>query len=432
MKILHLPESYLPDYKGGKEFYTHTLSLELQKLGVQVKIAIHGNSDFSHSYNFEGVEVRVLPKLVHKTPYSNRYSRTVDELPGFEDLLNSFKPDIVHFHDQNNGASLSHLELVKRKRIKTVVTFHTPGQVCPQRTLLYKGKEQCDGKLIPNKCTSCQLQSFWNFPSFFSNIFASIGTLKTKEPSSRFSKLLAHKTMTKSYINSYIAFSQLADKTIVFTNWAKELYVKNGVDENKLEVIDTGGMESITIMKENIVKKQECFELCYIGRCEKIKGIHILINAVKQIGKDYMVKVYFYGGSWEENEYGKELLKQIENDNRFVKPRFVNNPDLMDVISKHDACVIPSIWPETGPLTVFDAFGAGLPVIGSNSAGIKEKVTQDVDGLLFEVGNSFNLKELLERCIKSPVLLQNLKSNIKLNRTMREVAKEHLALFQKI
>jgi len=34
--------------------------------------------------------------------------------------------------------------------------------------------------------------------------------------------------------------------------------------------------------------------------------------------------------------------------------------------------VVPSTWLETGPLTVLEAFAAGLPVAGSDLGGIRE------------------------------------------------------------
>ena len=41
--------------------------------------------------------------------------------------------------------------------------------------------------------------------------------------------------------------------------------------------------------------------------------------------------------------------------------------------------MVPSTWLETGPLTVLEAFAAGLPVAGSDLGGIKE-LLQGVEG----------------------------------------------------
>ena len=45
--------------------------------------------------------------------------------------------------------------------------------------------------------------------------------------------------------------------------------------------------------------------------------------------------------------------------------------------------VVPSIWWETGPLVVLEAFQHGRPVICSDIGGMAEKVTDGVNGLHF-------------------------------------------------
>ena len=49
-----------------------------------------------------------------------------------------------------------------------------------------------------------------------------------------------------------------------------------------------------------------------------------------------------------------------------------------------DLVAIPSQLLETGPLVVYEAFAAGVPVIGSRLGGIAELVTDGIDGLLVE------------------------------------------------
>jgi glycosyltransferase involved in cell wall biosynthesis len=429
IKILHLPNSFFPKHTGGKEVYTLRFAQSLKKLGTDNVVFIHNENDEHDSYEYEGIKVVCAPRINHNFPYSSRYTRTASYIPLFEKFLDEYKPDIVHFHDQNDGASLSHLEIVKSKNIKAVVTFHTPGQVCPQHALLQNGKAICNGILNEFHCTSCQLQSFFNMPSWIANL-SSLSKLKVNEPTNRLSKLLAHRNMTQKFIQSYYRFADLFDKIIVFSNWGKETFLINNISENKIAIIDTGGKQSIDFFYKN--DKDGPIELCFIGRCEEIKGIHLLIQAVKEIDNKTPLKVYFYSGNWEKSAYGQHLLEMISDDDRFNKPIQVENHKLHDIIKYHDICVIPSIWPETGPLTVFDAFAAGLPIIGSNSAGIADRVNDGVNGLLFKTNSHEDLKLKIFRIINNRDLINNLKKNILSNRTMDDVAKETLSLYNYI
>ena len=57
--------------------------------------------------------------------------------------------------------------------------------------------------------------------------------------------------------------------------------------------------------------------------------------------------------------------------------------DLGKLMARIDWVVVPSIWWETGPLVVMEAFQHGRPVICSDIGGMSEKVTDGVNGLHF-------------------------------------------------
>ena len=56
---------------------------------------------------------------------------------------------------------------------------------------------------------------------------------------------------------------------------------------------------------------------------------------------------------------------------------------------------MPSISDEQ-PRIIFDAFSQGIPVLGSNTGGIREVVDDGVNGKLIVPGNPNALSELLE------------------------------------
>ncbi|MBV1704870.1 MAG: glycosyltransferase, partial [Hyphomicrobiales bacterium] len=46
------------------------------------------------------------------------------------------------------------------------------------------------------------------------------------------------------------------------------------------------------------------------------------------------------------------------------------------------ALIAPSRWPETGPLTIYEAMAAGVPAIGSTLSGAAERLTEGVTGFV--------------------------------------------------
>ena len=429
MKILHLPNYYLPHVTGGKEVYVAGLVKYLSEQGIQNIIGIHQSDRISgDDYWHENIPVKVLPQVVDRSPFKNRFTREVDNLPGFEDLLINEKPDIVHFHEQSRGASLSHLRIVRKMGIKAVITFHTPGQICPQRALLRNGKVPCDGKLILNRCTRCQLKSL-ELREPLPSLISLLPNIKYKNYSSRLKKLTGYKGLTSAYFKSYYEFFDLADTIHVYSEWSFKTYERNLKNLNKIQYFRTGGTPSLNFNREKKLKPP--LKIVFIGRCNEIKGIHVLIQAIKSLPESFKLAVHFFGPYWDD-PYGEKMKKMIGDDNRFKAPVLIPNHQLHERLLEMDLAVIPSLWLETGPITVFDAFAVGLPVIGSNLGGIKELVRDNIDGMLFESGNANDLSIKIQRFYLEPDLYQNLRKNIKPNRTMKEVAEDTLILYNKI
>lgn len=107
----------------------------------------------------------------------------------------------------------------------------------------------------------------------------------------------------------------------------------------------------------------------------------------------------------DDSEYGQQLLTQMEGDKRFNSPRLIPNHQVPEIIAQHDVCVVPSLWPETGPFSVLDAWAAGVPVLGANLAGIAERVQEGVNGWLFKWGNSNDLAKKIEWLATDPTAL---------------------------
>jgi glycosyltransferase involved in cell wall biosynthesis len=62
-----------------------------------------------------------------------------------------------------------------------------------------------------------------------------------------------------------------------------------------------------------------------------------------------------------------------------------------DLMKGATALIVPSIWYETGPITVLEGFACGLPVIASDLGSMAERVDHRRTGLLFRPGDAEDL-----------------------------------------
>ena len=431
MRILHLPENFLPWTTGGKEVYCHSLARKLIEAGIETHVAIHqkpGEVDVPGLFWHEGVPVHVLPPMAGAASRRSAYTKEFDEVPGLEELLDELRPDIVHFHDQGSGSSLSHMRLVKAHGCRIVLTCHSPGQTCPQRELLRYGRIPCDGEVLLQRCAACRL-TVSGVPRPISDAVSLVEWPGINPWSaSPVSRVLTARLTTRLFRESLREFIRLTDAVIVLAQWSAGVWRINGCPESKLHLIRTGGPAAYTGIFPPRFPERKPLRIVCSGRCVRIKGFHVLVEAIQSLPADFPVQVQFLSATWTD-QYAEDLRRRIEGDARFLPPRFVAPAEVLSVVAEMDVAVVPSLWLETGPLTVLDAFAARVPVIGSRLGGIAELVRDGVDGLLFSPGHAAELAACIRGLVENPDRLRALAENIRAPRTFREIGAEHLRLY---
>jgi glycosyltransferase involved in cell wall biosynthesis len=84
--------------------------------------------------------------------------------------------------------------------------------------------------------------------------------------------------------------------------------------------------------------------------------------------------------------------------------------------------LLPSISNEVAPLVILEAATRHIPVIASNYIAMIDMVDHEVNGLLFENGNSEDLYKQMLSIINEPRLLDDLKRNVQPPLSMFAVA----------
>ncbi len=164
--------------------------------------------------------------------------------------------------------------------------------------------------------------------------------------------------------------------------------------------------------------------LVYWGRCNPVKGLHLVVEAIRRLPKDAPIQLDFYGPYWD-GTYGQRLQRRMAGDSRFRLMGSLPKDELLPRLQAYDLAVVPSTWLETGPLTVLEAFAAGLPVAGSDLGGIKELLAGGAGHLLPTEPKAW--QQFLQRSLISP---EDLKPPPVFFRDFSAVATELLAVYQ--
>ncbi len=177
--------------------------------------------------------------------------------------------------------------------------------------------------------------------------------------------------------------------TTVSINLKNRLYDLYGIDK-KISFIPYG-VDLPTIGNR---KKTSNFRLLFVGNLTKVKGVDILIKSLSLIKKIEDINLTIIGDGPEFNNLQKLTWK--EDLQKFVDFLGVKPPNkIQNDMLKYDCLILPS-WSEGTPNVVKEAMACALPIVATNIGGTPELITNNMNGLLFEPGDTKTLAKHIE------------------------------------
>jgi glycosyltransferase involved in cell wall biosynthesis len=440
MRILHVLPFFLPDTLGGTETYCWALCKYLQQNGHECGVIIPNyNNPKTVQYVYEGIQVTKYsePTQAEKDHYNGRLAP--EGLSAFVDSVIKYKPDVVHFHGIYGGTGITmfHLKALKQKGFSIVYTMHLAGPTCATQTLIYKGKQLCDGIINTRRCAAC-LMVWKNMPSVMADVisYTSAGLHMLGVDAFRLNSRIGTALSFSYHINAIKKrlqeISRDCDKIIVLTDWYKRILIKNGIEPEKLVQISqtlppASGDESK--MKVPFLETGS-LKVIFAGRISSLKGVDILLEALQGFTQQ-QIELSIYGQADDEtyNTYCKTLSKNMP----FVHWRGVlERSSILQAFSQHDLLCLPSTFSEMSPLVIQEAFAAGIPVVASRVYGNMEQVVQDVNGLLFDFKSSTHLRQVLASLIADRSIVAKLKKNITTPLPFSTTGKQYELLYNEL
>ncbi|CAM5587197.1 glycosyltransferase family 4 protein (plasmid) [Streptomyces viridifaciens] len=127
---------------------------------------------------------------------------------------------------------------------------------------------------------------------------------------------------------------------------------------------------------------EDTFVFTVPARLSWEKGVDRVVRAMPKVGDPTEEAVLLVVGDGPERSKLEELVTELDLSDRVIFTGHVT--DMAPILAASDAVVLASIVPETGPLALKEAMGAGKPVVASRTGGIPEFITNGVSGLLVE------------------------------------------------
>lgn len=314
------------------------------------------DSFFPSNIDFQSKKISNKINSLIRLYYSNEVKKK------FINLIETFKPDIVHLNNIHSQLSPLIGEIAHKKGIKVIWTLHDYKLICPSYSCL-------------NKSQICELCIQNNNPIH----------------------VVKERCMKNSFLASLLAYfeaiiwnkNRIINNTDIFispSSFLANKMIEAGYPAKKIKIMHNFINRSFS----NNIKTIKSNYCCYLGRLSDEKGIKTLIKATEST--KFQLKIIGTG----------PLEKQLNKNNSNIEfCGFKEWEEISSILQDSKFLILPSEWYENNPISVIESLCLGTPVLGSKIGGIPEIIDINQNGLLFEPGNVNDLKEKIELMFNS-------------------------------
>lgn len=424
MRIVQVVHGLPPEYLGGTETYAATLAQELARQGHAVSVFARCGHPEQPEYRgettrVENVEItRVNHTLRESKTFSDSYQNTAIAAC-FGQMLERFKPDVVHFQHLMYLSTTCVHEAVRRQ-IPVVMTLHDYWLICQRGRFLKPDLSVCPGQTD----TGCAQCFHHLLDPKMSTLYRWLKPLLGQQSWLREQARRWYGKRAGSQSVSPVAQQQIQARMahiralcasvslfLAPSRFLREQFVAFGIPEENILFHECGlQTDAIQPVPEALVPQKNRGKrpliFGYIGVVDPVKGVHLLVEAFQTLPAELRI----YGGEAAYAPYPdeKRFRSQLASSARIRCMGRYEQHELSRILAEVDVVVVPSIWYENAPLVIREAFLAHTPVITADFGGMREWVRDGVNGLLFQPRNIDDLRQKMNRFITEPDLVARL------------------------
>jgi glycosyltransferase involved in cell wall biosynthesis len=298
-------------------------------------------------------------------------------------FIDRMKPDVVHLIDQFDSRFQSQL----CRRFPVMLTSHLLATTCPSSTRLISHQTgSCTKRsgymcLVHNKSYGC----LSHFKNDVHRLFA-VRDYKRRR-----------RSLTKA--NLVVAVSRFVEEELLKDGWPRD---QIRLIYNPVEAVEIGEVP------RKVADAPRSLILC-ASRLERVKGIHILIEALSRL-KSLEWELWICGDGNQRKSL-VDLCDKLDLKARVKFHGWTDHASLRSIMAASRLMVQPNLGPEPFGLSVAEASAMGIPVVASRIGAIDEIIEDRVNGLLCGVGDVAALADGISKVLSDDRLAKSLSNN---------------------
>ncbi|HPR73349.1 MAG TPA: glycosyltransferase [Bacteroidales bacterium] len=366
MKILQINKHHF--IKGGADkVYFNTISM-LEKHGHEV-VTFSTLRPENYGSEYSGYFVPFVDNR-NKNVLSNlfqagHYLYNGNASKNLKRLIEAFSPEIAHLHLFYGDLSSSILRTLKQTGVPIVHSVHDYRLLCPANSFLDSKNQICE------KCKN--------------RVYFNCASKRCLEGNFSFSSILALEGYTRKYLIDPLDY---IDRFIFVSKFAEMKHIE--FDQRYAGKAEQ--LYNFTDLEEKDAIGQKGRYFLFFGRLVKEKGVETLLKAISTLD----VSLIIAGSGPGEND-----VRKFASEHKNVKLiGHQSGSELKDLVKNAYFIIVPSEWYENNPMTIIEAYAAGVPVIASRIGGIPEIVAHEKTGFLFEPFDTSGLVKTIIRAAR--------------------------------
>ncbi|MBM3268967.1 MAG: glycosyltransferase [Candidatus Sericytochromatia bacterium] len=376
---------------GGGTILPRSIAKELVARGHEVCVFYAGVAPMPdkppyhlHRHEEDGVLLRGLFNRPHVFTDLSDPLREIEDPPitaAFREVLDEFRPDVVHVHNLHNlGAALA--GEIGRRGLRGFFTPHNYWLVCPRLYLFQGDMTLCEGPGTGARCGEC-----------------------AGHPDN-------HEAYAERRARLRDLFIESGLTCLAVSGAVRDVLVGNGFPADRVRVFYQGHRQADRLWAEVGAKRpprapRAGVVFSFIGSALYHKGVQLLVAAAQTLRGQFEVRVHGDGAPALQNFY------------RSLDPRGVvrhmgpySYDEMPDILRSTDVAIIPSIWYDNAPLAVNECLAARVPVLGAEMGGIPEFLAPGLTGDVFAARDADSLARRMQEIIDRPETVAQWQRNI--------------------
>ncbi|PYV69618.1 MAG: glycosyl transferase family 1 [Acidobacteria bacterium] len=277
-------------------------------------------------------------------------------------LLQSGRPDVVHFHNTFPLISPAAYYACRELGVPVVQTLHNYRLFCPAGAFFRDG-QVCEDCLDKNRWQAVRHACYRQSRSASATVAAML-----------------------SFHHGYGTWTNLVNCYIALSEFSRAKFIEAGLPPKKIAV-----KPNFVVSDPGVGPEQREYAV-FLGRLSEEKGIRNLIQAWAKVSRSFTLRVIGDGPLLNEvrSEISHSGFTHIRLDGRLL------HQESTTALQGARILILPSKCYENFPVCIAEAFACGTPVIASRLGAMQEIVQDGRTGLHFTPGDADDLAEKVE------------------------------------